>query len=175
MYILRQTSIASGFAYEIFNTYDQCIGKLEWPAFPQAKNARMMLHKPGSSAGNIKVEYNGSSGEISYEFLTRDWANDVRFFYKEGDTLLATADVIKLPKFFSRHKINIIQPFEATVTSLGWFGAHYEVKTNNEVLGAIRESSGFRFKRELRVDLPDSIAPAIQFFLFFLVCNHAYR
>jgi peptide methionine sulfoxide reductase MsrB len=80
MYRLKQKSLASGFGYEIFNSHDKCIGKLGWPMFPQAKNARLMLHKPGSSEGNIKVEHSGKSGEISFEFLSRDWNNDVRFF-----------------------------------------------------------------------------------------------
>jgi hypothetical protein len=175
MYTLKQTSLGSGFVYEIFNSCDQCIGKLEWPMFPQAKNARLMVHEAGSSAGNIKVEHNGKLGEISFEFLNRDWNNDIRFFYTEDDVLLATAEVVKSAKFFAGSVINITQPFEGVVSSLAWFSAKYVVKSNGKTLGTIRESSGFRLRRELVVDLPDNIDASVQFFLFFLVCNHAYR
>jgi hypothetical protein len=88
---------------------------------------------------------------------------------------LAAADVVKSPKIFAKSMINITQPFEGVAVSSAWFGVNYVIKNKNQTLGSIREISGFRLSREFAIDLPDSINASIQFFVFFLVCNNAYR
>jgi hypothetical protein len=55
------------------------------------------------------------------------------------------------------------------------FTTRYEVLKDGVTIGTVAEKGGLTLKRELTIDLPDSITRPVQIFIFFLVHNHAYR
>jgi hypothetical protein len=176
MFTAKQHSLLSGFSYQIFDAANQQVGTVQWPLHPQAKNARLKIHNENSKLGNIKIEINAKSYDISFEYLSRDWNNDIRFSLYDQQHLLGLADVIKSAKRFTRPEIKIAQPFEGTIVRSGsLFAIRYEVKARGNAIGTIAQPKLFSLKRELLIDLPNSISPEFQLFMLFLVCNDAFR
>ncbi len=176
MFVAKQQSAFSGFAYDFFDADDSKIGTLHWPDFAEATNARLKNLLPGFLSTKIEINYDGHDYQIVFEYLTRDWNNDVRFVLKDGDAVLASADVVRVKKFFGRHTIMILQPFTGKVSKRStFFATRYEVIIDGAVIGTLAEKAMLTLKRKLSINLPGSISLPVQFFIFFLVCNHAYR
>lgn len=90
--------------------------------------------------------------------------------------VLASADVVGSGKLFKRPEIIITAPFAGRVIRKGsMFTTRYEVLKDGVTIGTVAEKGGLTLKRELTIDLPDSITGPVQIFIFFLVHNHAYR
>jgi hypothetical protein len=91
------------------------------------------------------------------------------------DAVLASADVVGAKKFLRRPTITMTEPFAARVVrTSGWFTVRYDVMRGGETMGTIAERGRVTARRELLVDLPDSLGFPVQIFMFFLVHNHAY-
>ena len=72
--------------------------------------------------------------------------------------------------------IIITAPFSGTVVrKSSLLRMRYEVSANGVNAGAISEQSRLTLRRQLTIKLVDAIATPVQLFIFFLVCNHAYR
>jgi hypothetical protein len=56
-----------------------------------------------------------------------------------------------------------------------FFGALYELIVNQQVVGKIVEAKFITVKRQVTIDLPNSISSPIQVFLFYLMQNRAYN
>lgn len=176
MFTAKQHSALSAFTYDLFDAADQAVGALRWPDMAVATNARMKSRVPPSLTTKIQLTYQQHVYDITFEYLTRDWYNDIRFFLKEGDTTLAIADRIGSKKMFTRPTITVTEPFEGLLKrTSGLFSIRYALTSKGSRLGTVVEKTGLRRKRELLIDLPEAISPPIQFFVFFLVCNQAYR
>ncbi len=176
MLTARQESLLSGFSYQIFNTANQGIAAVRWPLHPQAKNARLKVHSEDSPLGNIEIDFKGKSYPISFEYLSRDWNNDIRFSLYDGENLLALAEVIKSAKRLKNVEIRVLYPFVGEIIrGRALLGIRYEVEVKGNIVGVVAEPKRISFKRELMIDLPDSITPTVQLFFFFLVCNDAFR
>jgi hypothetical protein len=175
MFIAKQRSAFSGFAYNFLDASGQQIGSLCWPDFSVATNARFKNLVPEALSTQIEIKHAGQGYKIAFEYLTRDWVNDIAFFLKQGDMVLASAKVIGSKKRFERNSILMTQPFEAQVLRRGnLFSARYEIKQRGSMVGSIAEKTVLLFKRELVIDLPETINAPIQFFMLFLVCNDAF-
>ena len=163
------------FAYDLFEN-DEIVGTLRWPDFAEAKNARLKNPLPGLLRKDIEILYRERKYVITFEYLTREWNNDVRFALEGEEGILAVADVVKTKEFAKRVDINITKPFIGKLKRKNTLmQKRYEVIANDLVLGSIAEKSAVMAKRELVVNLPDSVAVPVQIFLLFLCCNDAYR
>ena len=176
MFIAKQHSALSAFTYDIFDTWGHLVGELRWPDFAVANNARLKSLVPAGLTTKIQLTYQQRVYDIAFEYLTRDWYNDIRFFLKDGDTTLAIADSIGVKKLFKQPVIMLKTPFEGLLKrTSGLFSARYTLISDGAALGTVAEKRGLQVKRELFIDLPDTISPQIQIFIFFLVCNQSYR
>ena len=173
MLIAKQQSMLSGFAYDIFNDAGTLVGSMRWPNFAVATNARLQM--PGEVT-NIRFDYRGQNYEIDFSYLRRGWSNDIRFTLKSGEQTLAQGDMLRQQKIFSRATINITSPFAgALVRKSSLLRTRYEVRMNGISVGTIGEQGRLTVRRELTIKLTDAIVTPVQMFLFFLVCNQAYR
>ncbi len=176
MFTAQQQSAFSGFTYDLFDAQKNKIGSLNWPDYPVATNARLKDVVPKALSTKIEIKLGEKNYEIAFEYLTRNWFNDIRFMLMDGDTTLASAGVIKSKKMFARKNITVLTPFEGKVIRKSTlFTTRYEVLNKDTVIGTIAERAALTTKRELTIGLPSSISAPIQFFLLFLVCNDAYR
>lgn len=176
MLIARQRSPFSRFTYDVLDQAGTAIGELSWPDFAVARNARLKSLVPQSFTTRIRLTCQGQAYEIAFEYLTRDWNNDIRFFLTAGGNVIASADGIQSSKAFTRPRITLTQPVSAELTrTSGLFSTRYALQAAGQTLGVVAEKSGFRIRRELVADLPDTLALPVQCFLIFLVLNYGYR
>lgn len=183
MLYAEQQSAFSAFNYQILNANQHQIGSLVLPDFPLATNARLKNSIPDALSTVITFDIAGEKYEISFEYLIRKWSSDIRFNLLRNKAVLATADVVsdaaragETKPLVNRKSILIHAPFEGRLTKNStFFCAQYLLEINQSVVGKIAEEKMFTFKRKVSIDLPDSLSVPVQVFLFFLMCNHAYR
>jgi hypothetical protein len=176
MLIAKQHSAFSGFAYDLYDQENQKVGTLCWPDIAVAKNARIQNPVPDLLSSTIEIKYNSHLYLVEFEYLTREWFNNIRFTLLDEGVTLASADFINQKKLFKRPQITITEPFTGEVVrKSGLLAIRYEVIKNGVLQGTIAEKSGLTVKRELHIDLPGSISSPVQLFILFLVHNHAYR
>lgn len=176
MLVAIQHSALSRFLYDLYDNKNNQVGTVRWPDFAEATNARLKNPLPGILKTNIEIRWFDQLYEIKFEYLTRDWFNDIRFMLFYEETVIASADVVGSKKLLTRPTITITQPLAGhVIRKSGLFTVRYEVANEGKPVGAIAEQGGLTIKRKLSIDLPDYIDPPVQIFLFFLVNNHAYR
>lgn len=182
MFLAQQRSAFSRFIYDFFDPAGIKVGTLKWPDVAVASNSRLKGLVPGFMSTRIEISHQGKTYDIVFEYLTRGWVSTIRFSLKDGDTTLASADVGKTGKRLARPTIQITQPFQGQVISKSTlFTTRYQVTNGGEdgkdgaITGTIASEARLMLKRELLIDLPAAVSAPVQFFLFFLVCNHAYR
>jgi hypothetical protein len=176
MFIARQRSPFSRFTYDLFDQAGHAIGELCWPDFAVARNARLKSVVPQSFTTSIRLTCQGQACEVAFEYLSRDWSNDIRFFLTAGGQVIASADGIRSSKRVTRPTVTLTQPVAAAlVRTGGLFSTRYALQAAGQTLGVVAEKSGFRLRRELVAELPESLTMPVQCFIIFLVLNHAYR
>ena len=176
MFIAVQHSALSGFTYDLLDSESNNVGTLNWPDIAIAKNARFRNPVPNLLNSAIEIKYGRQLYQLEFEYLSRDWFNNIRFTLVSEGTVIASADVTHQKKLFKRPKITINEPFAGEIIrTSGWFTVHYKVMKEGRVLGTVSEKGGLTVKRKLFIDLPNLIIAPVQFFIFFLVHNHAYR
>ncbi len=176
MYSAIQHSALSGFVYDLLDSGRNQVGTLSWPDMAIATNARFGNPFPRLVKSKIEIQHCDQQYEIAFTYLTRDWWNDIRFTLVSEGATLASADVVGAKGLFKRPTLTITKPFAGQIIRRsGLFTVCYEVFRDRMSMGTIAEKGGLTVRRELSIDLPDSISAPVQFFLFFLVYNHAYR
>lgn len=116
-------------------------------------------------------------GLPEFEYLTRDWVNDIEFRLKRDSEMLAVARAIQAQKSGFKHPgTQIVLPFEAELVSKSnVLKVHFDLERNGIKLGSIAEKAWFSVRRQLTLELPDTVYVPVQFFWFFLVCNRSFR
>lgn len=176
MFIAKQHSALSAFVYDLCDDKGNSVGSLTWPDFAVATNARLRNPFPNVLSSKIKLSLYGQVYEITFEYLTRGWFNNIRFKLMKDETILASADVTRPKRFLKRPIITVTAPFLGQVVRRsGLFSVHYELMRDGVTIGTVAEKKGLTIKRELFIDLPDSISDPIQMLILFLVINHAVR
>jgi hypothetical protein len=176
MFVAIQHSALSRFVYDLYDSKSNKVGNLCWPDIAVATNARIGNPLPGVLKSTIDIRLHDQLYEITFEYLTRNWTNDIKFMLLRESSILASAKVVSSGKFFKRSTITITEPFTGQLIRKNvWFAVRYELTLDGEFLGSIAEKSRLTVKREIFIDLPDCISAPVQFFLFFLVHNHAFR
>lgn len=165
----------SGFHFKVVDASGLHLANLLWPNFAQARNARLKWHKPGSPDGDVMLRTPAADFRIGFEYLTRAFANDVRFYLQRDDAQLAMADVL-FPQGLRRHEIFLRQPLEGRLIRANrWGRICFRVEVAGHDIGAIEEPHWFSLRRELRLNLPADMPMPQQAFLGFLVLNSAFR
>jgi hypothetical protein len=176
MYSVKQSGL-SAFAYDFFDSANNKVGSLCLPDVAIATNARLKNPFPQSLNQKIAITFELEHFEIEFEYLNRDWVNDIEFRLKSDSETLAVAREIQAKKLGSkRPAIQISLPFEAELVSKSsWLGVRFDLEREGVKLGSIAEKAWFSAKRQLTLELPNSIPVPIQFFWLFLVCNRSFR
>jgi hypothetical protein len=163
----------SGFAFDFFDAANVKIGSIRWPDVAVATNARLK-NIPKFLNQRLEIEVQGETFQVEFEYLNRDWVNDVEFRLKRETEILATATVKHL-RDSKGARIEIGSPFSGElIRKSTFFAARYDLERSGVKIGAVYER-GFSLTRKLWIDLPDAIPASVQFFLFFLVCNASFR
>ncbi len=166
----------SGFHYQVVNDAEAVLADLTWPNFVQARNARLKWHKPGSPDGDLTILMPQGVYRIGFEFLTRSFVNDIRFFLQQGDNVQAMAEVIFPKDSIKRHEIFLRQPLAGQLVRANrWGRVRYLLEVDGQEMGRIEEPAWFSMKRQLCIDLPNDMPVPLQTFLAFLVINSAFR
>jgi hypothetical protein len=176
MLIAKQAGL-SGFAYDFFDVANKKIGSLRFSDMAVATNARLKDHVPAFLNQNIEIIYDNQSFQVEFEYLTRDWANDIEFKLKlDAETLAVARDLQAKKLGAKRPEIQIELPFEAMLVHKSSFPkVRFDLELNGAKLGSISEQGFFSWTRRLTLELPDSVPIPIQIFWFFLVCNRSFR
>ncbi len=173
---VSQASFFSGFHYKVFSQGGQCLADILWPMYAQAKNARLKFHKPGSTDGNVKIRFPDFEYQISFEYLTRSYNNDIRFTFYQNENRLAEVDILFPKEKFKKHILVINYPFKGRIVRANfWTRVRYLVEREGVQMGQIHEPSWFSVKRTLAVDLSDDLSPQLKSFFAFMVINSAFR
>lgn len=176
MLIAQQRSALSAFAYDVLDDRGELVGSLTWPDFAVATNARLKDLVPEGASTKIEISYKGQTFEIAFEYLNRNWFNNIRFMLINHGDVLASADVVVSQKLFKRSTISITTPFSGQlIRKFSVCKIRYQLVQDGVTIGSVAELKGLSVKRELCVDLPDSLAAPVQLFILFLVMNQAIR
>ena len=176
MLTFRQRSMFSGFHYQVVNDSETVLADLTWPNYAQARNARLKWHKPGSPDGDLKIQMPQGVYRIGFEFLTRTYAQDVRFLLQQGEDVQAIAEVLFPKEGIKRHEVFLRQPLAGRLIRANkWTRVRYLLEVDGQVIGSIEEPHWFSMKRQLRIDVPNDMPVPLQTFLAFLVVNSAFR
>ncbi len=176
MLIAKQSGM-SGFAYDFFDVANKKVGSLRLPDVAVATNARLKNVVPQFMNQKITITYGLEHFEIEFEYLNRDWVNDIEFSFKTDSETLAVAREIHAKKLGAkRPAIQIKLPFEAELVSQSsLLAVRFDLMREGVKLGSIAEKTWFSLRRQLMLEFPDSIPIPIQLFWFFLVCNRSFR
>jgi hypothetical protein len=163
---LRQKSMWNGFDYELLSPSGTVVGGLGMPTFSQAKNARLAVHAPGSSKGDVQVRLHGKTWLLRHEYTRRGFVNDLRYTLESpAHEVLCSAEVT----FESGRRLPVIKltaPMAAEVmpsTSM-WRKRYPIVDPSGSPMGEVYEPKVFALKFEYGVRLP-AASPQLQAFV----------
>lgn len=172
MLIARQTwALAS--RYEIRDEHGELRGRLAWPMFSQARNARLRRHPPGSLAGRVHIVADGLDLTADHEYLTRAWSNDTRYTLRDaGDRVLAQATMTFDQGLLRRGRMLLQQPGEIQLVKRGHLLRLAVVLEQDGIeLGRIQDRKLLSVRRDMEMDLPGDLSLPVQIFVFFLACQ----
>ena len=154
-----QSSAWSGFRYDFLNAHGESVGGFEFPNMGQARNARLRVHPPGSTAGDIRLVLGGSSQQsyrVDFEYLSRSWANDLRYRLLHGNEVLAEVDILRVS---GRRWPDInLRAYPGTqtarMTSTGrWWRSIFELhEPDGTLLARIEEPAALTLRRRYLID-----------------------
>lgn len=166
---LRQKSMWNGFSYEFAERSGRAVGGLEFPNFPQAKNARLAVHPRGDSAGDSKVRLHGEHYLLRFEYTRRGFINDIRYTLETpAHGVLCAADVV-FEAQRQRPAIRLTTPMPAEIlpsTAL-WQKRFPIVNAAGAEIGEVYEPRALTLRFEYCLRLP-SASPQLQAFLLML-------
>ncbi|MBW8367881.1 MAG: hypothetical protein K0M70_08490 [Arenimonas sp.] len=164
---LRQRSMWHGFDYELLSPSGSVLGGLSLPTFSQAKNARLAVHPPGSSKGDVQIRLQGQTWLLRHEHTRRGFTNDLRYTLESpAHDVLCSAEVT----FESGRRLPVIRltaPMHAEVmpSTSAWRKRFPIVDASGSALGEIFEPRLFALKLELGLRLPAASLPLQAFVL----------
>ncbi len=170
----RQASMLAGYHYLVSDSAGHPIGELEWPNLAQARNASMKWHGNNREAGSVKIQYEGQSFFVEFEYLSRGWVNDTRYFLiARGQTEPhATAQLKFRPTGKKRGLITLEHPLAAGIVRLSrWPRQRFSLEVDGREIGVIEDRKWLSLVREMSIDLPTYVDRPTQLFVFFLVCH----
>jgi hypothetical protein len=159
--VMRQVSAWHAFRHDFLTPHGQRIGGFEHADFAQANNARLKLHGPGSSAGQIHVELQGESFRVQHEYIRRGHRPDIRYLLVGG--VAGEGDGTPLATFDFHHvqgqrwpRLLLTAGDRKLMASVGGhlFKRRYEWRdaAGGAILGVVRDAPGLQLRRSLIID-----------------------
>jgi hypothetical protein len=138
MFIVKQSGF-SAFAYDFFDSASNKVGTLRLPDVAVATNASLKNPFPQFLNQKIEITYGLEHFEIEFEYLNRDWVNDIEFRLKRDSETLAVAREIQAKKADSkRPAIQILLPFEARLVGKSTLlNVRFDLEREGVTLGSI--------------------------------------
>lgn len=173
MLLAHRSSGLTGSSFTVTDEAGGAVGAVIWPKVAQASNARLRLHEPGSTAGQVTIDCFGQRYGVAFEYLRRGFTNDTRFTLSARDgppsaPPLAIADYL-VPPGLGRGAMHLVVPFTGRLLRTSrWPRQRLTVERDGRALGTIEEPSWLSLVRSMRIDLPSTVPAPIQLFLFFL-------
>jgi hypothetical protein len=154
------------------------IGHLVWPTLlPVAENNHFKEIIPENLKDYVRIIINNCEFIIKFEIAKeRSYSNDFKFMLIAGEQTIASALVSQQKGILSRPIIEILTPVASKLLSSGFFSTRYFYEVKDVQVGQIYEPSIFTLvSRKFKIDLPNSLAPEVQAFIFFLAMNQLFR
>ncbi len=164
---LRQRSAWNGFAFEFADAAGTKVGTMGFANFAQAKNARLRVHPPGSTAGDCHIQLGTERLLFRLEYTRRGFSNDVRYTLETPDGhLLCSADVVHEPGI-RRPALRLSLPLQLEVlpTTTFWVKRFPIVNASGVEVGHVREPGAFTLRFEYGLSLPQASQPVQAFLL----------
>jgi hypothetical protein len=165
---MNQPSI---FRFLFFDSARVQIGALTVPDVAVATNSDLKGIYPNGWTKDTRLEVDGETYTLEFEYLNRDWVNDLEYRLMHEGTLVASSTYHHKPG----KRLMLEQPFQAELVSKGGiFAARFELVADGASIGAVFER-GFMVMRRLWIDLPDAVPRPVQCFLAYLVFLRAFK
>lgn len=146
------------------------VGRIEVPPLPQARNARLRWHGDDVARGSVTLACFGQRSTIEFEYLTRAWASRVRFAVMREGVERASAEV-------EGRDVRLTSPTAMSLvrTHRFWRSRFALRGEDGALVGRVEEPRVFASTRELRAELPSTLAVEVQALLLFLASNQLRR
>lgn len=176
MLVATQPNALWRFDFDFSDEQGRDIGSISWPDVAVATNARLQGRYPDGWTKNVGIVCAGRPLKVEFEYLNRAWNQDLRFSLHDGDATIASVDCCRGKRFYQRSSMRVTEPFVGGIVRRnGLFAIRYDVVRDGQRIGCIYEKPRLEWKRKVFIDIDASIDAPVQFFLFFLVCNHAFN
>lgn len=158
--VMRQASPWHAFRHDFLTVQGQRIGGFEHADFAQANNARLKLHGPGSTAGQIHVELQGESFRVQHEYTRRAYLSDIRYLLVDGgdDTTVMAAFDFHHVKGQRWPRLLLTAGGRKVMASIGGnlFKRRYALHdaASGAPVGTVRDAPGLQLRRTLLIDSP---------------------
>ena len=160
--------------FEFADAAGATVGTMEFANFAQAKNARLRVHPPGSSAGDCHIQLGAEHLLFRFEYTRRGFINDVRYTLEtpEGN-LLCQADVVyESGKRHPALSLSVPLALEVLPSTSFWAKRFPIVNASGVEVGQVREPRAFALRFEFRLSLTEA-SRQVQAFL--LVATYLVR
>ena len=164
---LRQTAWWNGFDYDFVQRSGRVVGGLHFPTFSQARNARLAVHAPGSTAGDVTLRLHGDTLLLAFEHLRRGYTNDLRYTLRTPDNeVLCSADVL-FEAGRRRPALRLAAPLSAEVlpSKSLWKKRFPIADAAGAVIGEVYEPRAISLRFEYALRLPGATPPLQAFVL----------
>jgi hypothetical protein len=171
---LRQTSMWNGFVFDFVDAAGNVVGAMEFANFAQAKNARLRVHPPGSTAGDCHIQLGAERLLFRFEYTRRGFISDVRYTLETPEgALLCQADVVhESGKRRPALRLSLPRPLEVLPSTAFWAKRFPIVNASGLEVGHVREPRAFTLRFEYGLCLPDATR---QMQAFLLVATYLVR
>ena len=176
MFQVCQRSAFSAFHFQALDPQGGVLADLVSPNWAQAKNARLRWHAPDSPEGDVQIRTGGALYRVGFEYLSRGFTNETRFTLHQGGEPMAVVDVVH-PKGRGLKRMDMLmtQPLRAKLSPANrWGRVRYRLEQEGQCLGVVEENRWFTLKREMSVDLPQSLGLPVQLFISVMVLHAAF-
>ena len=152
-YLIIQRSMWSAFTLDIVDPSGRVVGGVRSPALFQFRNARLAFHPPGSTAGNVKFDFDKVAYDASVEVLRRGFINDVRYRLERDGSVLAAVDIVREPgKRFPA--VMLQSSVQARLQRIGppW-RRRFELRQGEQPLATMLHPHRFTLRAQMAVDI----------------------
>jgi hypothetical protein len=164
---LRQKSAWNGFVFQFADASGDVVGSMEFANFAQAKNARLKVHPPVSTAGDCHIRLGAERWLFRFEYTRRGFINDVRYTLEtpEGN-LLCQADVVyETGKRYPTLRMSVPLAVEVLPSTSFWVKRFPIVNASGMEVGEVREPRALTLRFEYALNLPQVSQPVQAFLL----------
>ena len=176
MFIATQPNILWRFNFDFSDADGNKTGSMSWPDVAVATNSRVKGMYPDDWTKNVEIVSGAHAFKVEFSYLNRAWNPDLQFTLHDGDRVIASVDCCHAKKLFRRATMRLTIPFNGQILHRrGLFAIRYDILRDDQRIGCIYKKPRLVWRRRIFIEIDHSVDAAVQFFLFFLVCNYAFK